>query len=379
MTQDYRMCTRCVMDTSDPDIVFDEQGVCNHCRTFESITQHGWFPGEEGARMWAEKMEEVREAGKGKEYDCIIGLSGGIDSSYLALKVKGWNLRALVVHVDAGWNSELATSNIEMIVKHCDYDLHTVVIDWTEMRDLQLAYLKAGIANQDVPQDHAFFANLYKFAVKNDIKYILSGGNLATEAITAPAWEGSAMDAINLRAIHKAFGSEPLRTYETISFLDYYLVYPFMKGLRTLRPLNFMPYDKARAIEALQEIGWRPYGRKHGESRFTKFFQNYYLPKKFGYDKRKSHLASLIVSGQITRDEALSALAEPLYNEKELAADMAFFCKKLGITEAELCAYMAEDNRHYTDFQNWNGRHTFAKAAQYFLRGRLGRNIRVYS
>lgn len=379
MNHGYQICTRCVMDTTDPDIDFDEAGVCSHCRRFDRLTRPGWHPNEEGGRLWAAKVEEIRAAGKGKEYDCIIGLSGGVDSSYLALKVAEWNLRPLVVHVDGGWNSELATANIESIVKHCNYDLHTVVIDWTEMRDLQLAYLKAGVANQDVPQDHAFFANLYKYAVDNGINYILSGGNSATEGIAVEAWEGSAMDAINLRAIHKKYGTVPLRTYETIGFLDYYFVFPFLRGMRTLRPLNFMPYDKAMAIETLQTIGWRPYGRKHGESRFTKFFQNHYLPEKFGYDKRKPHLSSLIVSGQTTREQALKALDEPLYDPQELAADMAYFCKKLGISDAELRAYMAEENRHYTEFANWDSRQAVAKTAQSFLAKGLGRRVQIYS
>lgn len=379
MNHGYQICTRCVMDTTDPDIDFDEAGVCSHCRRFDRLTRPNWHPNEEGARLWASKVEEIRAAGMGKEYDCIIGLSGGVDSSYLALKVAEWSLRPLVVHVDGGWNSELATANIESIVKHCNYDLHTVVIDWIEMRDLQLAYLKAGVANQDVPQDHAFFANLYKYAVDNGINYILSGGNSATEGIAVEAWEGSAMDAINLRAIHKKYGTVPLRTYETIGFLDYYFVFPFLRGMRTLRPLNFMPYDKAMAIETLQTIGWRPYGRKHGESRFTKFFQNHYLPEKFGYDKRKPHLSSLIVSGQTTREQALKALDEPLYDPQELAADRAYFCKKLGISDAELRGYMAEENRHYTEFPNWDSRQAVAKKAQSFLTKRLGRRVQIYS
>lgn len=379
MTSTYQMCSRCVMDTTDPDIDFDERGVCNHCSTFDNHTRTHWHPDAEGARIWAKKLEDIRAAGKGKEYDCIIGLSGGADSSYLALKVAEWDLRPLVVHVDGGWNSELATSNIESIVKHCGYDLHTVVIDWNEMRDLQLAYLKAGVANQDVPQDHAFFANLYKYAVDNDIKFILSGGNLATEAISPAAWEGSAMDAVNLRAIHKRFGSQPLRQYSTISFLNYYFVYPFLRGMRTLRPLNYMPYNKDLAISALKEIGWRPYGRKHGESRFTKLFQNYYLPKKYGYDKRKTHLSSMIVSGQISREDALKALDEPLYDAQELATDIAYFCKKLGISDADFHNYVEQPNAHYSDFPNWDRKQALAKRAQSVLTRALGRSLKVYS
>ncbi len=379
MSRPYQICSRCVMDTTDPDIVFDEEGVCSHCHKFEREQRPHWHPDAEGERLWSAKLDEIRSAGKGKEYDCIIGLSGGVDSSYLALKMADWNLRPLVVHVDAGWNSELATANIETLVKHCGFDLQTVVIDWPEMRDLQLAYLKAGIANQDVPQDHAFFANLYKFAVRNGVKYVLSGGNLATEAVFVDEWSSAAMDAISLRAIHKRFGTIPLKSFETIGFFNYYFASPFLRRLRVLRPLNYMPYNKALATERLEQVGWRAYGRKHGESRFTKLFQNYYLPEKFGFDKRKIHLSSLVVSGQISREEALKQLDEPLYDAAELASDIAYFCKKLGITRAQFDEYVSQPNRHYSDFANWDSRRGLAKRAQGLIRRLLGRNIKVYS
>lgn len=379
MNRSYQICTRCVMDTSDADITFDAAGVCNHCHRFDTQQCPNWHPGPEGRWMLEEKLGQVRAAGKGKDYDCILGLSGGVDSSYLALKAKEWNLRPLVVHVDGGWNSELATANIEALVKHCDFDLHTVVIDWPEMRDLQLAMFRAGIANQDIPQDHAFFANLYKFAVENGIKYILSGGNIATEAVFVDEWSSSAMDATNLKAIHKRFGKVPLRTFATVGFLQYYLVFPFLHGMRTLRPLNFLPYDKDQAIAELEKVGWRSYGRKHGESRFTKFFQNHYLPTKFGFDKRRIHFASLVLSGQMTRDEALVRLEEPLYDPKELQADIAYFCKKLGVSREEFDRIMAQPNGHYTDFPNWNGRQRLARKLQDFALRLLGRRVSVYS
>ena len=376
----YRQCVRCVMDTSDPDITFDAQGVCNHCHQFDDVTRKGWFPNEEGERRWAAQVEQIRAAGKGNEYDCILGLSGGVDSSYLALRVKDWGLRPLVVHVDAGWNSELAVANIEKIVKHCNFDLHTHVVDWEEMRDLHLAYLKAGVANQDVPQDHVFFSSLYHFATRNGIRYILSGGNIATEGIFPSAWHGSAMDSINLRAIHKKFGERPLRTYSTIGFFDYFIWYPFVRKMRTARPLNFMPYDKQQAIVELEgKIGWRSYGRKHGESLFTKLFQNYYLPTKFGYDKRKPHYASLIVSGQMNRDEALAKLQEPLYDPKELEVDISYFCKKLRISRQQFDAFVAAPAHHYSDFPTWNGRYRLLKKAQGLVERALGRQVKVYS
>lgn len=368
------------MDESDPQIVFDADGVCNHCIEFDTVTRRHWHPDEEGARLLAGILDRIKAAGAGKEYDCILGLSGGVDSSYLALKVHEWGLRPLVVHVDAGWNSELAVANIENIVKHCGFDLHTHVVDWEEMRDLHLAYLRAGIANQDVPQDHVFFASLYHFATSNGIRYILSGGNLATEGVFPKSWHGSAMDATNLKAIHRRFGERPLRTYSTIGFFRYYLWYPFVKGMRTVRPLNYMPYKKAEAVAELErKVGWRAYGRKHGESLFTKFFQNHYLPVKFGYDKRKPHLSSLIVSGQMSREEALAKLAEPLYDPDELEIDITYFCKKLRITRQQLDELMAAPSHHYSEFANWEWKHRLLKRAQSLVERVLGRRFGVYS
>jgi len=375
-----KICNRCVMDTSDPEIIFDEDGVCNHCIEFDTVTRHNWFPNEEGASRWAAIVEQIKAAGRDHEYDCILGLSGGVDSSYLAIKIHEWGLRPLVVHVDAGWNSELAVANIEALVKHCNYDLHTHVVDWEDMRDLHLAYLHAGIANQDVPQDHIFFASLYHFATKNKIRYILSGGNLATEGVFPEAWHGSAMDAINLKAIHRKYGKRKLHSYKTISFFQYYIWYPFVKQMRTVRPLNYMPYDKAEALEELKKtVGYKPYARKHGESQFTKVFQNYYLPEKFGYDKRRPHLSSLIVSGQMTRDEAMLKLAEPLYDADELEVDITYFCKKLHITREEFNGFMSNPVNHYTDFKTWGGRYKFLKKIQNIMARVMGKKITVYS
>lgn len=379
-TMKYQCCTRCVMDTTDSEITFDSQGVCNHCRQFNERAGREWFPNEEGRRRWAEMVQQIKASGKGQEYDCILGLSGGVDSSYLALKVHEWGLRPLVMHVDAGWNSELAVANIEAIVKHCGYDLHTHVVDWEDMRDLQLAYLRAAVANQDVAQDHIFFSSLYHFATRNRVRYILSGGNLATEGIFPSAWHGSAMDSVNLKAIHKKYGERKLAKYETISFFDCYLWYPFVKKMRTVRPLNYMPYDKAAALKELEEtVGYKPYPRKHGESVFTKLFQNYYLPQKFGMDKRRPHFSSLIVSGQMTRDEVLEKLQEPLYSPAELEIDITYFCKKLRISRQEFDELMRAPIHHYTEFPNWDARYRALKRVQGLVTKALGRDIRVYS
>lgn len=380
MTQEYKMCSRCVMDTSDPEITFNVEGVCNHCVGFDEVTSKHWFPNQEGERRLKKMIEQIKASGRGKPYDSILGLSGGVDSSYMALKVHEWGLRPLVMHVDAGWNSELAVANIEKIVKHCAYHLHTHVVDWEEMRDLQLAYLRAGISNQDVPQDHIFFASMYQFAVKHRIKYVLSGGNIATESIFPVAWHGSAMDATNLRAIYRKYGTGKLRYYKTIGFLDYYLWYPLIRGLRMVRPLNFMSYDKeAAVVELSKEIGWRSYGRKHGESIFTKFFQNHYLPVKFCYDKRRPHLSSLIMSGQLSRKEAIEKLAEPLYMPEELERDTEYLCKKLGISRSEFDSLMEVPVCSHLDFPNWEGKRMVVKRGQQLISKMLGRKLAVYS
>ena len=380
MTEVYKICSRCVMDTSDPIIEFDSDGVCTHCHQFDEVTKKNWFPNDEGAKRLEIILNRIKSEGRNHEYDCIIGLSGGVDSSYLALKVKQWGLRPLVVHVDAGWNSELAVANIEKIVKYCGFDLHTHVMNWEEMRELQLAYLRSGISNQDVPQDHAFFASMYHFAMKNGIKYIFSGGNIATESVSPKSWHGSAMDAINLRAIHLKYGKRPLETYKTISFFEYYIRYPVLKGMRTILPLNYLPYDKDAATRELQEtIGWRAYGRKHGESLFTKLFQNYVLPRRFGYDKRRPHFSSLILSGQMSRSTALEKLSESLYDPRELEVDIDYMCKKLRITRPEFEELMLAKPQLYSDFQNWERRYELLKKAQSFAQRMTGKTLKAYS
>ncbi|MCP5343522.1 MAG: N-acetyl sugar amidotransferase [Pseudomonadales bacterium] len=374
----YKRCTRCVMDTTDPEITFDVYGICSHCQKFEEVTRKHLYKSGESEQSWVTHLEEIKAAGKGQEYDCIIGLSGGVDSSYLAIKAHTWGLRPLVMHVDAGWNSELAVANIEAIIKYCNYDLHTFVVDWEDMRDLQLAYLRAAVSNQDVPQDHAFFAGLYHFATRNNIRYVLSGGNLATESIFPASWHGTAMDAINLKAIHKKYGDRKFRNYQTISFFEYYFWYPIVKKMRVLRPLNFMDYNKAGALAELERtIGYKPYPRKHGESIFTKWFQNYYLPEKFNIDKRLPHLSSLIVSGQMTREEALHKLEEPLYDPIELEVDISYLCKKLRISRQEFDEFISAELHEYSDFPNWDGRYQLIRNIKKMILRFTGKNIRV--
>ncbi|GGD02603.1 N-acetyl sugar amidotransferase [Pyruvatibacter mobilis] len=347
----YQVCTRCIMDTTDAEITFDEHGVCNHCQYFETGLKPNWFPNDQGKKMLREMIDQVRREGKGKKYDCIIGLSGGVDSSYLAAKVAEWGLRPLAVHVDGGWNSELAVKNIEMMTEKLGLDLATYVVDWEEMRDLQLAFLRSNVANQDVPQDHAFFAALYNFAAKEGIKYVISGSNYATESILPVSWGYDPMDIKHVTSIHKIYGTRKLRKFPTVNFFKFHIYYPRILGMTVLRPLNLMHYNKDEAIEYLEKnYGWRYYGGKHYESRWTRFFQAHYLPTKFGYDKRRAHLSSLVVADAMSREQALQEMKKQLYTDNELAEDKAFVAKKLGITVGELEEFIAQPIKHYTDY-----------------------------
>lgn len=350
----YQICVRCIMDTSDPEISFDETGRCNHCsRVYEQFIGKRWFPRDGRERLNA-IVEQIRKDGQGEEYDCVIGLSGGVDSSYLAyVVVKEFGLRPLAIHVDAGWNSEIAVHNIEQIVRKLDIDLYTEVVDWEEVQDLQRAYFRAGVANQDVPQDHVFFAVLYELTVKNKIGYFLTGGNFATESILPSAWGYNASDATNLNAIHKAYGERPLRTYKRMSFFRNYFLYPYVHKLKRIRPLDYLPYERDAAIAFIEkELGWKNYGDKHHESRWTRWFQAHYLPTKFGFDKRRAHLSSMVVAGEITRDEALRRMEEPLYDPDELKVDEDFVIKKLNISENEFRSIMASSPHDYSEFAN---------------------------
>lgn len=360
----YQICTRCVMDTTDPDITFDEYGVCGHCHYFDTQIMPAWPDREEGRAKLEQMIATVKAYGKGKRYDCILGLSGGIDSSYCAVKVVEWGLRPLVVHVDAGWNSELAVMNIEQICTRLGLDLVTHVVDWEEMKDMQVAFLRSNLANQDVPQDHAFFAALYGYAEEAGIKYVISGSNFATESILPQSWGYDAMDATHIKAIHKRFGDRKRKSFPVVSFFDLYFKYPRILKMKVLTPLNYIPYSKEHAIKVLErDYGWRYYGGKHFESRFTRFFQAWYLPHKFGYDKRKAHLSSLVLSDQMTRGEALEELTKPLYDETLLVEDKAFVAKKLGLSLDEFEELVAQPPRHYSEFPNHQRKRNVAESA----------------
>lgn len=381
MLMQYQMCNRCVMDTTDPEITFDENGICNHCHYFDNEVLPHWYPNEEGIRRLEKIVEQIKRKGYGKEYDCIIGLSGGVDSTYMALKMyELFKIKPLVVHVDAGWNYEVAVQNIEKLVKYCKWDLHTHVMNWDEIKRLQIAYLHSGISNQDVPQDHAFFSSLYHFAVKNKIKYVLSGGNFATEAIFPKSWHYTAMDGKNLKAIFRQFGEGKLKDFKVMSFWEYYFYYPFIKKMKVIRPLNYMPYIRKEAMREMEEkFGWKPYGTKHGESVFTRFFQNYFLIERFGYDKRKPHLSSMILSKQITREDVLKEISKPSYDNHQLEIDREYFCKKLRLTGEELESLIRLPKRKATDFTSHAWLHKAIKLVQSIAQDIIKKRITNYS
>lgn len=350
-----QICTNCVMDSTDSKIIFDNKGVCDHCNNFyKNILPH-WQTDERGEKALWEIINKIKKEGKGKEFDCIMGMSGGIDSSYLTYVVKEkYGLRPLVFHVDAGWNSQIAVNNIERLVDKLGLDLYTHVVDWEEMKDLQLAYFKSGVPHIDVPQDHAFFATMYDFASKYNIKYILTGGNYSTECIRNPIeWMYYQSDSIQLKDIHKKFGQKPLKNYEVTNILWHKVYLPYFKGIKVVRPLDFVPYHKEEAMQLLvDKFGWQKYPQKHFESRFTKFYESYWLPKKFGFDTRKVQYSSLILTGQMTREEALEKLNTPAYDEETIAQDFEYIATKLGITVEELQGYMDAPNKTYKDYKS---------------------------
>lgn len=354
----YQVCTNCVMDTTDSQIVFDEKGVCDHCNSYYVHTLPNWHTGEQGQRELDTMVAQIKQAGQGKDFDCIIGMSGGIDSSYLLYIAKEkLGLRPLVFHVDAGWNSQIAVNNIEKLVDGLGLDLYTEVIDWEEMKDLQLAFFKSGVSHVDTPQDHSFFATMYKFAEKYDVKYILTGANLSTECVRNPVeWMYYQSDSIQLRDIHRKFGKRPLKRYPVTSILWHKIWLPYVKKIKVVRPLNNVDYIKQDAVKLLSErFGWQPYPQKHFESRFTRFYESYWLPVKFGYDTRKVQFSSLILTGQMTREEALAKLQTKPYDEATIAQDFEFVATKLGISVQELQGYLEAPNKTYRDYksQRW--------------------------
>lgn len=343
------------MDTTDSKIVFDDKGVCDHCNRFYTNVLPDWHTDERGFNTLAKTVEKIKNEGKGKDFDCIMGMSGGIDSSYLTYIAKEkLGLRPLVFHVDGGWNSQIAVNNIEKLVTGLGLDLYTEVIDWEEMRDLQLAFFKSGVSHIDLPQDHAFFATMYNFAEKYNIKYILTGANIATECVRNPLeWLYYGTDTIQIKDIHSRFGQRPLKKFPLSNILRHKFYLRYIKGIEVITPLNYVPYNKEEAMQFLvDKYGWQRYPQKHFESRFTRFYEGYWLPKKFGYDTRKVQFSSLILTKQMSRNEALEKLSQPAYDEATISNDFEFIATKLGISIEELQGYMDAPNKTVHDYKS---------------------------
>ncbi|WP_447890184.1 N-acetyl sugar amidotransferase [Pseudomonas hormoni] len=352
----YQMCSRCIMDSSDPHIHFNDQGLCDYCVNFDSVIKPNWHPDERGYAELMKLSEKIKKDGKGRDFDCIIGLSGGLDSSYVSYIAKEkMGLRPLLFHVDAGWNTDQAVGNIEKLVDGLGLDLYTEVINWEEMKDLQVAFLKAQISDQDLPQDIAFFSGLYKFAKAHKIKYILTGGNFSTECCREPEeWGGyPGIDKRLIKDIHSKFGRRVLKTFPIVDILSYKLYYRFMLGMTVVKPLNLIPYVKHDAETLLNNLfGWKKFQHKHHESRFTRFYEDYWMPRKFGYEKRRAHFSSLIMTGQMTREAAIERIAKPELDEQFLKSEFEYVANKLDLTVGELKAIFDGDNKNCSNYKN---------------------------
>jgi N-acetyl sugar amidotransferase len=355
------------MDTTIPHTFFDENGICNHCKDYERVL-YGKRASKNVAQELDKIVDKIKKRGKRKDYDCILGVSGGVDSSYAAYQAKKLGLRPLAVHFDNGWNTELSVKNIENIVKKLGFPLYTYVVDWEEFKDLQLAFLKSSVPNIEIATDHGIAGSLYLVASKFKVNYIITGGNFVTEGILPSSFGHNNKDFRNLKDIHKRFGRVKLRTYPILSILRYFR-YTLIKQIKKVRILDYIEYNRAEAKDILiNKLDWKDYGGKHYESFFTKFFQAYILPTKFNLDKRRPHLSTLILSGQITRAEALKQLALPLYTKEQLDEDIAFFIKKLGLTQKEYGEIMSSAPKKHTDYATADRFFEIAKPISNFLR-----------
>jgi len=352
----YKICTSCIMDTSDPNISFDAQGVCEYCNNFNNNIKPNWDTGSAGEAELMKIAQKIKADGKGRDYDCIIGLSGGLDSSYLAYVAKEkMGLRPLLFHVDAGWNTDQAVGNIERLVDGLGLELFTDVINWEEMKSLQVAFLKAQVPDQDIPQDTAFFSGLYKFAKANKIKYVLTGGNYSTECCREPEEWGAypGIDTTLINDIHGKFGKRKLKSFPLVDVLSYKIYYRYVLGMQVVRPLNYVPYVKHEAEATLERLfGWKRFQHKHHESRFTRFYEDYWMPRKFGYEKRRAHFSSLIMTGQMTREAALERIAKPELDENFLKSEFEYVAHKLDLTVPELQGIFEGQNKTFHDYKN---------------------------
>lgn len=343
------------MDTTDPNIVFNERGESDYYTNFKENIEPNWHTDERGYEELMKEAEKIKKDGKNRDFDCIIGLSGGLDSSYAAYVAKEiMGLRPLIFHVDAGWNTDKAVGNIEKLVNGLGLDLYTEVINWEEMKDLQVAFLKSQIADQDLPQDYAFFSALYKFARKHKIKYVLTGGNYSTECCREPEeWGGfPGIDTTLARDIHSKFGKRPLKSFPLVDILDYKIYYRNVLGMKVFKPLNLVPYIKKDVEQMLfDKFGWESFQHKHHESRFTRFYEDFWLPRKFGFEKRKAHFSSLILTGQMTRDEALERVSHSELPEEFLMKEFEYVAHKLDLTTEQLWEIFRGENKTFHDYK----------------------------
>ena len=352
----YKICKNCIMDTSDPSIVFDNFGVCEYCNNFHNKILPSWDKCLKGKKELNKVIDKIKFQGKGSDFDCIIGVSGGLDSSYLAyVATKKLGLKPLLFHVDAGWNTSKAVGNIEKLIDSLDLDLYTEVINWEEIKDFQVSLLKSQIPHQDMAQDTVFFSALYKFARKNKIKYILTGGNYSTESVREPLEWGSypGIDKRLLLDIHSKFGRAPLDSFPIIDVFTYRIYYKFILGMQVFKPLNFLAYIKTDAEQELKEFcGWEKFQHKHHESRFTRFLEDYWLPKKFKIDRRRSHFSSLILSGQMSRHNALNRIAKPELDDHFLKCEFEYVAEKLDMNVDELSLIFNGKNKSISNYKN---------------------------
>lgn len=352
----YKICTKTIMDTSDPNIIFDENGISDYYHNFQNIILPNWHTDEKGYDELMQVADKIKKEGKGKDFDCIIGVSGGLDSSYalyVAKEIMG--LRPLVFHVDAGWNTDQAVGNIEKLIEGLNLDLYTDVVNWEEMKDLQVSFLKSQIPDQDIPQDTAFFSALYRFANKYKIKHIITGANYSTECCREPEeWGGyPGIDTWLIKDIHKKFGNRKLKSFPIVDILKYKIYYRYIYGMEVIKPLNLLPYIKKEAEKLLEEkLGWKKYQHKHHESRFTRFYEDYWLPNKFGYEKRRAHFSSLILTGQMTREEALGRVSRSEMSEQFLKKEFEYVANKLDLTVQELKEIFNGKNKTYKEYKN---------------------------
>jgi len=364
----YKICKSCVMDSTDTYLKFDENGICDYCNNFKISIEPQWKRDLSDNSRILKIRDEIVSHGKGKKYDCIIGLSGGLDSSYTAYVAKEiMGLRPLLLHVDAGWNTEQAVRNIEKLVNGLNLELHTEVIDWSEMRDLQCAYLRSQVPDQDTPQDTAFFSALYKYARKNNIKYVLTGANYSTECCREPEQWGAypGIDRLLINDINRKNGGKKLLKFPIVDILIYKIYYQYLLRMRIIKPLNLIEYSKENAENLLfNRFGWKKFKHKHHESLFTRFYEDFWMPNKFGYEKRRAHFSSLIMTKQMSRESALLRLKEPELSQEETKLEFDYVAKKLNLTSQELWIIFNGKNSDYRSYKN---KHWIIKAGASIL------------